>query len=42
MSYIREHYETLLADHYSWLFGGFEMKAAGQEMGTSCIIDMQH
>jgi SAM-dependent methyltransferase len=32
MSDIREHYESLLADHYSWLFGGFEMKAAENEI----------
>lgn len=23
-----DHYETLLADHYTWLFGGFEVKCA--------------
>jgi len=31
MSYIRDHYENLLADHYSWLFGGFEAKLVENE-----------
>ena len=31
MSNIRDHYENLLADHYSWLFGGFEAKVAENE-----------
>lgn len=31
MSYIRDHYENLLADHYSWLFGSFEARATENE-----------
>lgn len=31
MSYIHDHYENLLADHYSWLFGGFDAKVAENE-----------
>lgn len=31
MSDTRNHYENLLADHYSWLFGGFETKVAENE-----------
>jgi SAM-dependent methyltransferase len=28
MAKMTDHYETLLADHYSWLFGGLEVKCA--------------
>ena len=28
MSNVVEHYENLLADHYSWLFGGLKLKIA--------------
>lgn len=31
MSCIRDHYENLLANHYSWLLGGFEVKEAENE-----------
>lgn len=31
MSTVSEHYENLLADHYSWLFGGFEANAEENE-----------
>jgi SAM-dependent methyltransferase len=30
MTTAREHYETLLADHYSWLFGDFETRVQEQ------------
>lgn len=30
MANVGEHYETLLADHYTWLYGGFGQKLAEQ------------
>jgi SAM-dependent methyltransferase len=46
MANVSEHYENLLADHYSWIYGGFELQIENNysffnkhmiSPGTNCI-----